>query len=41
MSNIRNTETGEFGLTPADMRSWFVQQGRAAMIPDEFEGKLE
>ena len=41
MSNIRNTETGEFGLTPADMSSWFAQQGRAAMIADDFEGKLE
>ena len=34
MSNIRNTETGEFGLTPADMSSWFAQQGRAASIAD-------
>ena len=41
MSNIRNTETGEFGLTPADVRSWFAQQERAAMIAEEFEGKLE
>ena len=41
MSNIRNTETGEFGLTPTDMSSWFAQQGRAAMIADDFEGKLE
>ena len=41
MSNIRNTETGEFGLTSADMSSWFAQQGRAAMIAEDFEGELE
>ncbi|QIL72330.1 hypothetical protein G7048_19400 [Diaphorobacter sp. HDW4B] len=41
MNNIRNTETGEFGLSVGDMRSWFAQEGRVAMIADEFEGVLE
>ena len=41
MNNIRNTETGEWGLTINDVRSWFAQAGRVAMITDEFEGVLE
>ena len=41
MSNIRNTETSEFGLRVADIRSSFAQQGRVAMIADDFEGVLE
>lgn len=41
MNNIRNTETGEFGLSVVDMRSYFAQEGRMAMIADDFEGVLE
>ncbi|QIL71676.1 hypothetical protein G7048_15720 [Diaphorobacter sp. HDW4B] len=41
MNNIRNTETGEFGLSVDDVRSWFAQEGRMAMIPDDFVGVLE
>ncbi|MBF5006016.1 hypothetical protein [Diaphorobacter caeni] len=41
MSNIRNTETGEFGLRVVDMRSYFAQEGCVAMIADDFEGVLE
>ena len=41
MNNIRNTETGEWGLGAKDVRSWFAQEGRVAMIADEFEGVLE
>lgn len=41
MNNIRNTETGEWGLGVNDVRSWFAQEGRVAMIADEFDGVLE
>lgn len=41
MNNIRNTETGEFGLSVVDMRSYFAQEGRVAMIADDFTGTLE
>ena len=40
MNNIRNTETGEWGFGVNDVRSWFAQAGRVAMIADEFEGVL-
>lgn len=41
MNNIRNTETGEFGLSVIDMRINFAQAGRVAAVSDEFEGTFE
>lgn len=41
MNNIRNTDTGEFGLSASDVRAWFEQQGVMACIADAFEGALE
>lgn len=41
MNNIRNTETGEWGLGVNGVRAWFEQQGTMACIADAFEGVLE
>lgn len=41
MQNIRNTETGEWGLSASDVRAWFEQRGIMACIADAFEGALE
>ncbi len=40
-NNIRNTETGEWGLSVIDMRVHFAQAGRVAAVSDEFEGTFE
>lgn len=41
MNNIRNTVTGEWGLSASDVRAWFEQQEIMACIADAFEGVLE